>query len=260
MNNKVKEIIRWWKNLNIKDESKLDVYLENYRILFAYHSGKIENQEITYHDTREIFENGKILDTSKQIRTIFEIQNQKVCYELLKSKIISKEKITERLIKEIHLTLTSGTYDERRFIVNGERPGEYKKHDYVIGEQNAGAPFEEVSDAMKELIRELNEAVDDEQLIVVVAYLHAVFENIHPFADGNGRVGRILMNYYLMIHDYPPIIIYEEDRRLYYDCLNQFDKDEELLPLIKFLEYELEKTWKDKLIKKNRKTSLKAFL
>lgn len=247
MNNKTQEIIQWWKSLKIQSENDLDLYLENYRILFAYHSGRIENQEIMYQDVREIFENGKILEANKQPITVFEIQNQKMCYEFLKDKIINKEEITERLIKDIHLTLTGKTYDERRFIVNGERPGEYKKHEYVIGEQNVGAMPEEVSTVMDELIIELKQSVKEDQVLVVAAYLHAVFENIHPFADGNGRVGRTLMNYYLMIHGYPPIIIYEEDRKLYFDCLDKFDREEELSPLIKFIIYELEKTWSVRL-------------
>ena len=76
------------------------------------------------------------------------------------------------------------------------------------------------------------------------AYFHARFENIHPFADGNGRVGRTLLNYWLLINDYPPIIIYEEDRRAYYDALQAYDEQEDLDPLIKFLQRETIKTWR----------------
>ena len=62
------------------------------------------------------------------------------------------------------------------------------------------------------------------------------FENIHPFADGNGRVGRTLLNYWLMINDYPPAIVYEEDRRAYYDALQVYDEQEDLTPLVQFLQ------------------------
>ena len=79
--------------------------------------------------------------------------------------------------------------------------------------------------------------------MTAAAYLHARFENIHPFADGNGRVGRTLVNYYLMIHNSPPLIVYEEDKKLYFECLQRFDEEEELEPLTRFLAYETEKTW-----------------
>ena len=69
------------------------------------------------------------------------------------------------------------------------------------------------------------------------------FENIHPFADGNGRVGRTLLNYWLMINDYPPAIVYEEDRRAYYDALQDYDEQEDLTPLVQFLEAQTVKTW-----------------
>ena len=62
------------------------------------------------------------------------------------------------------------------------------------------------------------------------------FENIHPFADGNGRVGRTLMNYYLMLHDLPPAVIYEEDKETYYLALAVFDKTEKLDGFVEYLE------------------------
>lgn len=76
-----------------------------------------------------------------------------------------------------------------------------------------------------------------------------MIEQIHPFADGNGRVGRTLMNYYLMIHDLPPVIIYEEDKNYYYDALEEFDEKDNLEPTIEFVKYEMEKTWEKSLDK-----------
>ncbi|MGG6548271.1 UNVERIFIED_CONTAM: hypothetical protein NY100_22970, partial [Prevotella sp. 15_C9] len=87
-------------------------------------SGKLENAEINYHDTREIFENGKVVGYTGSTRTLFEQQNQKVCCDFLQDKIIAKEPLSIELIRDIHRALTEGTYDGRRYIVNGERPGE----------------------------------------------------------------------------------------------------------------------------------------
>ena len=61
--------------------------------------------------------------------------------------------------------------------------------------------------------------------------------------NGNGRVGRTLMNYYLMTHGHPPLIIFDDDKKLYFECLQKYDESEILEPLHGFLEYETEKTW-----------------
>lgn len=231
-----------WQMWAVKTGEDLDLRLDSYRILFAYHSGKIENETISYHDTREIFENGRVVDYTGDPRTLFELQNQKTCYDFLREKIPQKEPLSISLIREIHRVLTEGTYDERRYLVNGERPGEFKKHDYVTGIHEVGAYPEEVEAELGELIEEVNSAGGKDPL-KAGAYFHARFENIHPFADGNGRVGRTLLNYWLMINDYPPVIIYEEDKRAYDQALQEYDEKEELDSLVCFLKEQTVKTW-----------------
>lgn len=236
-----------------KTKNDIENTLEDFKVLFAYHSNKIENEEINYHDTREIFENGKAVSFTGDPRTLFEIQNQKDCYNFLLDKIVNKEKISEQLILEIHKELTKGTYDERRY-EKGERPGEYKKGDYIVGKAEIGSLAKDVEKEIKELIEEINseESTDYE---TIAAYLHCKFETIHPFADGNGRVGRTLLNYYYMIHNIKPLIIYDEDKKLYYECLQAFDDSQDIKPLKKFIEYEQEKTWKRKETKTIKLTS-----
>lgn len=175
-------------------------------------------------------------------RTLFELQDQKVYYDFLKSKIVEKEPISIALILEIHRTLTAGAYDERRYVVNGERPGEFKKHDYVMGENEVGSPPEAVESDLSEPLEEVN-SIGKQSPLKAGAYFHALFENIHPFADGNGRVGRTLINYWLMINDYPSIIIYEEDKRHYYKALQLYDEQESIDPLVAFFEEQTSKTW-----------------
>lgn len=237
-------IVKKWKNKKIRNVNDLQTALNNFRILFAYHSGVIENQEITYHNTREIFENGKIINFTGDIRTVMEIQNQKFCYEYLKDKIIAKEPITPELVKKVHFLLVQGTYDEKRYS-KGERPGEYKKHDYVIGKEDEGAAPDEVAEEIENLCNEVNSYKGD-QILKVAAFFHCNFENIHPFADGNGRVGRTLMNYYLMINDYPPMIIYNEDKDLYYQALEKFDQENDIDYFQKFMRLETYKTWEER--------------
>ncbi|NLC45214.1 MAG: Fic family protein [Clostridiales bacterium] len=243
---KYNEVVNLWQSYNITTIENLDKYLNSFRVLFAFNSGKIENAEITYHDTREIFENGRVLNYTGNPRALFEQQNQKLAYEFLLDKIVNNEPLSIELIKEIHKILTSGTYDESRYIAYDERPCEFKKHDYVSGIHEVGSPVEMVEDDILELLVELND-YKGEDVLKAASYLHAVFEQIHPFADGNGRAGRAIMNYYLMINNHPPLIIYDEDKRLYYECLQKFDESDDLNPFYEFLKYETEKTWKKAL-------------
>ena len=128
----------------------------------------------------------------------------------------------------------------------GERPGEYKRHDYVTGREEVGASPEDVADEVRELLEELR-SVASEIVLTAAAYFHAKFENIHPFADGNGRVGRLAMNYPLVLHGHPPIIIHEEDRTEYYVALEAWDARQELAPLREFLIRQTQKTWEKQI-------------
>lgn len=239
---KLNELVQAWRAIDIQTTAQLDNALDSFRIEFAYNSGKIENNQVTYHDTREIFENGKVTGYSGETRAIFEQQNQKLCYEYLKNKIVNKEPLTMDLLKETHRILTAGTYDERRFVVNHERPGEFKKHDYVVGRDEVGAPPQDVEQEISELLQEVSE-YSGGNILVLAAYFHCKFESIHPFADGNGRTGRMLLNYILMTHNYPPVVIYNEDKPLYVECLNHFDTEGEISAMIKFLQFQITKTW-----------------
>lgn len=252
-------VVGLWRSYRIVSAADLDKYLDSFRILFAFHSGKIENEEITYYDTREIFENGKVVSYTGNPRALFEQQNQKLCYEFLKEKIVKREPLSVELVKEIHRILTGGTYDEHRYIVNDERPGEFKKHDYVIGVHEVGSAAE---NELTDLIVEANE-YGGKDVLKASAYFHARFEYIHPFADGNGRVSRALMNYYLMVHDHPPFIVYDDDKRMYFDCLQKYDEAEKLNSLYEFFKYETEKTWEKALAladgKKSERKGLPDF-
>lgn len=240
--NRYDQIIKRWQEWNIHTSADLALRLDSFRILFAYNSGKIENDEVDYDDTREIFEHGKVVGYTGSTRTLSEQQNQKTCHELLQIKIAAREPLSIGLIRTVHRALTEGTYDEHRYIVNDERPGDFKKHDYVTGISEVGSPPDEVEADLAELIDEVN-TIGQKAPLKAGAYFHARFENIHPFADGNGRAGRTLLNYWLMTNDYPPVIIYEEDRRAYYDALQAYDELEDLEPLAEFLRQESIKTW-----------------
>ncbi|HPJ76799.1 MAG TPA: Fic family protein, partial [Clostridia bacterium] len=159
---------------------------------------------------------------------------------------VKKEPLSIELIQEIHRILTCGTYHEQRFIMNNERPGEFKKHDYITGVYVVGSSCEHVLEDMTNLINEVNSYMGKD-ILKAATYLHAKFEYIHPFADGNGRIGRTILNYYLMINNHPPLIVYDEDKYEYYNSLQEYDKTESLTSLFNFFKKETIKTWKKSL-------------
>jgi len=261
------QIVELWRGFNIKTVSDLDLRLDSFRILFAYNSGKIENPEITYHDTRDVFENDKANHFSGHPTTLTEISNQKKCYEFLLPKIIAAEPISIQLIKEAHSITTMATYDNRRYFELGERPGAFKKHDFVVGKNEVGSMPEDVEGDLIKLLDEIN-SIDlltpnsvqkdaghlptPHTILKAATYFHMCFEHIHPFADGNGRVGRSMMNYFLMIHNHPPLIVYDEDRAEYYGALEQCDESEDIEPLFDFFMRQLIKTW-EKVLGRHKK-------
>ncbi len=240
-----------WKQKKITTDAELAEALNSHSIAFAYHSGKMENEKITYHDTREVFEHDGVTSYTGDLRTLFEIRNAREAYERFLTAFREKRSLNEGLIKEFQRLLTQNTYDPRRWKL-GERPGEYKCHDYVTGREEVGAAPEEVAEEMSELLEELEE-VEDKNALTAAAYFHAKFENIHAFADGNGRVGRLAMNYFLVMHGHPPVTIHEEDRRGYYEALEAWDSVQNLEPLKVFLREQTVKTWRKQIERAGKK-------
>ena len=243
--NHYEKAVAFWRNKNIQNEADLSEALNSHSIAFAFHSGKIENPNITYDDTREIFEHNSVTSYTGDLRTLFEIRNARDANELMFSSFGKRSPLDEKLLKEFHFQLTKNTYDSRRWQL-GERPGEYKKHDFVTGRFEIGAAPEDVHEEVFELLEELRSFPDD-KVLTAAAYYHAKFENIHAFADGNGRTGRLTMNYLLLLNNHPPIIVHEEDRKEYYTCLEAWDDRQELKPLIAFLRAQTTKTWEKQM-------------
>ncbi len=240
-----------WRKQHISTGAEHAEALSEFGIAFAYHSGKIENDNIIYHEVREIFEHDGVTSYTGDLRTLFEIRNSKEANAFLLTAFNEKRAVDETLVREFQRILTQNTYDTRRWQL-GERPGTYKRHDYVTGKNEIGAAPEDVQEEMEELLSELD-GVPNEKALTAGAYFHAKFENIHPFADGNGRTGRLVMNYILLLHDHPPVIIHQEDRKDYFAALEAWDERQDLEPLIAFLQGQTVKTWQKQLERTERR-------
>ena len=101
---------------------------------------------------------------------------------------------------------------------------------------------EDVETELDELLMEIN-GFSGDNILKAASYFHCKFENIHPFSDGNGRVGRLALNYFLLTRHHPPIIIHEEDRREYFQALEQWDREQNISLMIAFLSTQAVKTW-----------------
>lgn len=109
---------------------------------------------------------------------------------------------------------------------------------------DVGVSLSEVEANLNSLIEEINEVtINENNALKIVSYVHCWFETIHPFADGNGRVGRMLINYLLIGNNIPPIIIFYDDREEYYSALENFNMKQEIGRMVDFLGDQSYKTW-----------------
>ena len=187
------------------------------QIDLTYNSNHIEGSRLTHDQTRYIFETNTIgiTDGSVNVDDIVETTNHFRCIDSIIDN--ATHALSEKYIKKLHLLLKSGTSDSRKswFAV-----GDYKKLPNEVGNRETVAP-EDVHDEISELIADYNalETVTFEDIIA----FHVRFERIHPFQDGNGRIGRLLMFKECLKHNIVPFIIDESHKMFYYRGLSEWD-------------------------------------
>lgn len=186
------------------------------QIDLTYNSNHIEGSRLTHEQTRYIFETNTIGNTDESVKVddIVETTNHFHCIDLIIDR--AEDKLTESFVKELHRILKTGTSDSRKAWFN---VGSYKKLPNEVG-GNATCPPEEVHSRMKSLLSAYN-AKPDKTLEDIID-LHQKFETIHPFQDGNGRVGRLVMFKECLANDIVPFIITEELKLFYYRGLKEW--------------------------------------
>ena len=188
------------------------------QIDLTYNSNHIEGSRLSHDQTRYIFETNTIgiADEAIKIDDIVETTNHFRCIDFIIDHAF--EKPTEAMIKQLHLILKSGTTDSQK---KWFKVGEYKLLPNEVG-GNETCPPEKVHEMMSALLKEYNskasKTLDD------IIDLHCRFERIHPFQDGNGRVGRLLMFKECLAHNIVPFIITEELKFYYYRGLKEWGK------------------------------------
>ena len=193
------------------------------QIDLTYNSNHIEGSRLTHDQTRYIFETNTIGIEGESVRVddIIETTNHFRCIDLIIDR--AEERLTESLIKELHLILKSGTSDSRKdwFTV-----GDYKQLPNEVGGNETTAP-EDVHREIKALFKEYN--AKKRKSFEDILDLHQRFEAIHPFQDGNGRVGRLVMFKECLANGYVPFIITDELKMFYYRGLREWPRIKEYL-------------------------------
>jgi Fic family protein len=197
-------------------------YFEDILVRLAHHSAGIEGNTISLPATVSIIVNGTLpINSGATVREFYEIENHKQAFDHMINHLINEDKLSIELIKEIHGDLTDRLqYDK----------GLFKKNENMI----IGAEFRTSSPAetpmlISQLIDNLNYRVEHaetkEDRLKAILDTHIQFERIHPFSDGNGRTGRMIMNYSLLQEGFPPLIIEKETKAQYVELLATQDVD-----------------------------------
>lgn len=189
------------------------------QIDLTYNSNHIEGSRLTHDQTRSIFETNTIGVENEVLNVddVIETANHFRCIDLIIDN--AKAALTEKSIKELHLILKNGTSDSRKewFAV-----GDYKKMPNEVGGMDTALP-EEVANEMKVLLFEYN--AKKEKTFEDILDFHVKFERIHPFQDGNGRVGRLIMFKECLKYHIVPFIIEDDLKMFYYKGLKEWDNE-----------------------------------
>jgi len=196
-------------------------------IQFTYDTSRIEGSTLSYKDTKLLLQEG-ITPKDKPIRDIKEAENHKKAYFLMKDHLSNT--ITKDFILKLHAVLKKDVTEDA---------GSFRDAQVIVGTL---IPIK--ADMIETEINNLLSWYDqnESQLdpLELAATFHCIFERIHPFFDGNGRVGRLLLNFILLKNKYPLVIIQNKNKRRYYTALHRGDNGNYLY-MIKYLYSEMEK-------------------
>ena len=199
---------------------------------FTYHTNAIEGSTVKLDEVPKILHKEKVSDEE-------EIETQGVAASIDYVKR-TKEELSLKLILNIHNICFKGS---KHFA------GKFRDVEVVIRNARGeiihrGVPASEVKDHLEELAKWYKINKKRFKPLVLAALIHNQFEDIHPFQDGNGRGGRLLLNYILIKNNYPPINISLEDRQIYYSSLQEYHKSHDIKPTLQFLVNQYKKTLK----------------
>lgn len=201
--------------------------------LLAYNSNKIEGSTLTEEQTASLFDNGMLpkSDDYYRAKDIEEMNGHFLMFNRMLDTL--EEPLTQELIKQFHYELKSGVFEDR---ANGYAIGEYKSRPNVIGIYHTVRP-EKVEEEMAKLLEWYDKQV---VTISVLAEFHARYESIHPFQDGNGRTGRLVIFRECLKNSIVPVIIEDINRNVYLEALKAYREGQNIELMVKLFMKEQE--------------------
>ena len=198
-------------------KGELERLNEEFLVEYTYNSNAIEGNTLTLRET-DLVLRGVTID-KKPIKEHLEAIGHRDAFNYICDLVEEKGKLTERIIKEIHsLVLMDKPQDK----------GVYRKVDVnIMGAKHKPAAPMHIQEKMEKLIKDYY-SLAEPNIIKKLAWLHINFESIHPFIDGNGRTGRLIVNLELMKNGYPPIDIKYSDRKRYYDAFDEYHENKNI--------------------------------
>lgn len=211
-------------------------YLEDVLVRLAHHSSAIEGNTITLPETVTIILNNTLPNNANiSRREFYEVDNHQQTFEYMIDLIENHEKLSISIIKTIHEKLTDRLqHDKGKFKVD---------ENYIKGTDFSTAQPEKVPHLMEQLIGNLSYRIENsdskDDVLKAILETHIQFEKIHPFSDGDGRTGRMVMNYSLLENNFPPFVIKKDNRNEYVQLLGeaqmkQFPDDEDIERFVAF--------------------------
>ena len=213
----LKRVLIEQKNINLPG----NLYHKT-QVDFAYNTNHIEGSTITKDETASIFDTGTILANKDKVIVLKDATETKNHFSLFKYMLDTiEDKIDEKMIKHFHFVLKDGTLtDEEKKWFN---VGEYKKVKNTIGDIETTLPCD-VENEINKLLKWYNEL--EEITILEIIEFHVRFEKIHPFQDGNGRVGRMIMFRECLYNNIMPFYIEDRNKEFYIRGLREYSKGE----------------------------------
>ena len=233
-NNQMVDLLKRRFHIEAGKQDRGGVYALTQRKM-AYNSNRIEGSTLTEKQTASIFETGTIRADGSIFRTkdVEEMTGHFTMFNYMLE--TCEELLSQTLIKAYHYRLKAGVFED---IANGYPIGEYKNRRNMVSDIMTSAP-ENVEEDMKALLDSYNEK--ESHNLKDLAKFHAKFEKIHPFQDGNGRTGRMILFKECLRSNIMPFIIGDDRKADYYECLNNAQRNEVYEPLIQFFEQEQER-------------------
>jgi len=185
-----------------------DIY-DQIMLELTYNSNSIEGSTLTENETAAIlFRNASL--PKKSLIEQLEAKNHQTAVQYLFNYLLEGEKIDDNLLLKLHSILMNGIHSEA---------GLFRRHSVrIVGSNVPTANYLKIPVLMDQLISDINKSAKDD--ILIAAEIHSRFEQIHPFYDGNGRIGRLLLHAMLLRKNIAPAVIKQEKKQLYYTFLS----------------------------------------